>query len=167
VVNYGEDNFRTKDDRGRPVKMLDPYMLHLLRRHDTIDADSLAMLARDLGSGRNKAARIAFVIGLILALIGVVAIAVHVLAKVLSGHSFLPLPTALMFANIWLMVMIVCWSSARMIRSRRIRSVMLAHCRCPHCGYDLRLLPTDPTDGATVCPECGCAWGLEPRAPGE
>ena len=25
----------------------------------------------------------------------------------------------------------------------------------------LRLLPTDPADGATVCPECGCAWKLE------
>jgi transcription initiation factor TFIIIB Brf1 subunit/transcription initiation factor TFIIB len=45
---------------------------------------------------------------------------------------------------------------------------MLEHRRCPHCGYDLRMLPTDPDDGSTVCPECGCAWGLdEPTAGGD
>jgi hypothetical protein len=38
---------------------------------------------------------------------------------------------------------------------------MLKHRRCPHCGYDLRLLPIDSNDGATVCPECGCAWSLD------
>jgi transcription initiation factor TFIIIB Brf1 subunit/transcription initiation factor TFIIB len=37
---------------------------------------------------------------------------------------------------------------------------MLKHLRCPHCGYDLRGLAADPEDGATVCPECGCAWRL-------
>ena len=38
---------------------------------------------------------------------------------------------------------------------------MLQHRRCPHCGYDLRGLPPDPHDRAVVCPECGCAWGVE------
>ena len=47
---------------------------------------------------------------------------------------------------------------------RSKNNVMLQHLRCPHCGYDLRLLPTDPKDGASVCPECGCAWRLEPDA---
>ena len=47
-------------------------------------------------------------------------------------------------------------------RSRfgKVAVAMLMRLRCPHCGYDLRLLPTDPADGATVCPECGCAWQL-------
>ena len=36
--------------------------------------------------------------------------------------------------------------------------------RCPHCGYDIRGLPTDPEDGATICPECGCAWQLDGKA---
>ena len=35
---------------------------------------------------------------------------------------------------------------------------------CPNCGYDLRLLPVDSVDGATVCPECGRAWKLESPA---
>ena len=44
-----------------------------------------------------------------------------------------------------------------------VTSVMLKHCHCPHCGYDIRGLPRDPADGATVCPECGCAWKLEDK----
>lgn len=32
---------------------------------------------------------------------------------------------------------------------------------CASCGYDLRLLPTDPIDGLTVCLECGCGWKLD------
>ncbi len=28
-------------------------------------------------------------------------------------------------------------------------------------GYDLRMLPSDPADRATVCPECGHAWKLD------
>jgi hypothetical protein len=55
-------------------------------------------------------------------------------------------------------------SGARRARHKRIRNIMLQHLRCPHCGYDLRLLPTAPGDGATVCPECGCAWRLPPPA---
>ena len=52
------------------------------------------------------------------------------------------------------------WIALRSTRHQKTGGVMLAHQRCPHCGYDLRLLPTDATDGATVCPECGCAWRL-------
>ncbi len=32
---------------------------------------------------------------------------------------------------------------------------------CASCGYDLRMLPADPVDGVTVCPECGCRWKLD------
>ena len=46
-------------------------------------------------------------------------------------------------------------------RLGHIARAMLQYRRCPHCGYNLRLLPVDPADGATVCPECGCAWLLE------
>ena len=57
------------------------------------------------------------------------------------------------------------WIGARRTRSRRVVEIMLEHLRCPHCGYDLRMLPTDPHDGATVCPECGCAWRIEAKPP--
>ncbi len=45
-------------------------------------------------------------------------------------------------------------------RLKEVTAAMLKHTHCPHCGYDLRLLPNDPDDCATVCPECGCAWKL-------
>ena len=54
--------------------------------------------------------------------------------------------------------------SARRARFRRVCDVMLKHLRCPHCGYDLRLLPVDPADSATVCPECGCGGQLKGEA---
>jgi hypothetical protein len=60
---------------------------------------------------------------------------------------------------IWIGPLMI-WMVAKAARYNRIRSVMLRHRRCPHCGYDLRMLPTDPEDEATVCPECGCAWRL-------
>ena len=50
-------------------------------------------------------------------------------------------------------------------RLRRVCRTMLKHLRCPHCGYDLRLLPVDGADGATVCPECGGAWRLAAGRP--
>lgn len=52
----------------------------------------------------------------------------------------------------------VTWRIARRGRCRHICHIMLQHLRCPHCGYDLHRLPTNPKDRATVCPECGCAW---------
>jgi hypothetical protein len=54
------------------------------------------------------------------------------------------------------------WQSGRRARAKHVCEIMLRHLRCPHCGYDIRGLLTDPNDGATICPECGCAWKLEP-----
>lgn len=59
---------------------------------------------------------------------------------------------------------VVAFMSVRGRYASRVSAVMLEHLRCPHCGYDLRLLPADPADGATVCPECGCAWRLRGEA---
>jgi hypothetical protein len=53
------------------------------------------------------------------------------------------------------------WYGFRITRLRHVRDVLLRHLRCSHCGYDLHGLPRDAEDGATVCPECGCAWELD------
>jgi predicted Zn-ribbon and HTH transcriptional regulator len=58
----------------------------------------------------------------------------------------------------------VLWVNAKRARFGKIGRIMLKHARCPHCGYDLRNLPTDPIDEATVCPECGCAWHMPQNA---
>jgi hypothetical protein len=52
------------------------------------------------------------------------------------------------------------WRAGRRGRAKRIGELMLKHRRCPHCGYDVHGLTADPADGATICPECGCAWML-------
>ncbi len=152
-------SLRFKDDRGKPTTLLDPYLLHRFRRHDTIEADALADIAGDLGSGLTRLARFFLVVGVLCALIGVIAFAEHLIQALRAGKGIFPLPKLLPLANVWVGPIII-WIGACRLRSRRIRSVMLEHLRCPHCGYDLRLLPVDPVDGATVCPECGCAWKL-------
>jgi hypothetical protein len=68
---------------------------------------------------------------------------------------------AIWYQGIWA-VPFAFWKAARRSRFSRIRRTMLEHFRCPHCGYDIRGLPTASEDGATICPECGCAWSLAP-----
>ncbi len=47
----GKRRSRVKDARGRVVTLLDPYALHLLRRHDVIPKEVLGDLAAEIGSG--------------------------------------------------------------------------------------------------------------------
>jgi len=53
------------------------------------------------------------------------------------------------------------WFAIRRAKGSRVCAALLNHRRCPHCGYDLRGLPTTPSDNTTVCPECGCAWVID------
>jgi hypothetical protein len=139
--------------------MLDPFTLHLLRQRKDIPVEPLAAVAADLGSGLTRVTRVLFVASLLAMGPGIVALAAYVIRVFRAGGIVWPLPKWVLLANLWV-IPFVLWMSAREIRSMRIHAVMLRHRRCPHCGYDLRLLPPDPVDGATVCPECGCAWAL-------
>ncbi len=141
------------------MTQLDPVTMRLLRQHDVIPAEPLAEVAADLGSGLTKLTRFFFVLGIVFAAPGVIAFLVHLVRILRAGGAVWPLPKWLLLANVWV-VPFAIWIAASQLRSRRIRLVMLKHLRCPHCGYDLRMLQTDPGDGATVCPECGCAWRL-------
>ena len=150
-----------KDARGRKVTQLDPVALHLLRRpNGGIPPDVLRELTRKIGIGRLSNSRVGF-------WGGVVAFAC---ALLLVGSAIVRLATgtitpgvfvwqALLYQGVWI-VPLVFWRAACRSRFHRIRQAMLDHLRCPHCGYDLRGLPADRTDGTTTCPECGCAWGL-------
>ncbi len=157
--------FRTTDARGRSVSMLAPYRLHLLRRHDVIPKEPLARIASALGSGLTRPARIFLIIGFVCCVPGIITFSVHLVRMFQAGGIVWPLPKSLFLANLWV-IPFVLWISAGYGRSRRVRQVMLQHRRCPHCGYDLRLLPVSPEDGATVCPECGYAWRLAEGAHG-
>jgi hypothetical protein len=150
---------RFKDARGKPVTLLDPYALNLLRRHDVIPAEPLDEIARGIGSGWARKHQIACLIAWMLPL---TVIAITWIAKWCRGATFGTFERnigTILLANYAIGVCIIWWWAGRN-RVKRVCRVMLKHLRCPHCGYDLRLLPTDPADGATVCPECGCAWRL-------
>lgn len=155
---------RIKDARGREVSELDPVVMHLTHRSGIIPVDALHDVARDIGFGVTRSVRIALIAWIVCSVTLVIAAAI--LVTRLSNGTITPRRFALSlvpYCGIFT-VFFAFWNGARNVRHLRIREVMLRHLRCPHCGYDIRGLPVDPLDGATVCPECGCAWKLPREA---
>ena len=152
---------RIKDARGRKVTQFDPVAMHLLHRHDEgIPHEVLRELTREIGIGKLADSWFGLCVGSIgfacaLLLLG------DALTQLIKGSIPFAqfVQRALWYQGIWA-IPFAFWKAARRSRFHRIRRTMLRYLRCPHCGYDLRMLPTDPEDGATVCPECGCAWIL-------
>ena len=159
---------RIKDARGRAVTQIDPVAMYLLHRHDQgIPYEVLRELTREIGVGRpatNRlelwAAVVAFLCVLLLVGDGLLQLA----RRTTTFGEFMW--RAILFQGVWI-VPLALWVTARRNRFHRIRKAMLRHLRCPHCGYDVRGLTADPQDGATVCPECGCAWRLESARPAD
>jgi hypothetical protein len=151
---------RVKDARGRSVTLIDPFLMHKLRQHGTIPADTLERIARDIGSGWAKHG--VWLFSYIWSAALVLMVAAH-FAKWGGGFSFHPreLRLLVVLTSLFVINCVIVWFFSRSGRLQRVCRILLGYCRCPHCGYDLRLLPADPRDGATVCPECGCAWKLE------
>ncbi|GAF77658.1 unnamed protein product [marine sediment metagenome] len=149
-----------KDARGRKVTQLDPVALHLLRRHDVIEADALRAIANEKGvriTGAERASLFGGVLGALL------VISLFTIALITGGIRNAPLAKSAGLIHLCSIPWIV-WYAIKRRRFGKVAAAMLKYSRCPHCGYDLRLLPTDSGDGATVCPECGCAWQLEGQA---
>jgi hypothetical protein len=148
-----------RDARGRSATLVDPFVMHKLRRYDIIPEEALTGIAREIGSGWAKQGVWIF------SYVWSAALVILVIAHFLKWGG--GLPTNPRELRLWIVLLllfavniVIVWFIARSGRRARVCRIMLRHCRCPHCGYDLRMLPTDPTDGATVCPECGCAWML-------
>ena len=151
---------RIIDARGRSVSQLDPVMMHLLHRPGIIPSDVLGEIAQQVGFGITRGTRV-LLWGSIAGII-CLAIALAICITRLVGGS---ISTAKLLRSLVPYIGVLtgsftCWIALRNARHQRVGKAMLQHRRCPHCGYDLRLLPVDPADGATVCPECGCAWRL-------
>lgn len=146
------------DARGRKVTQLDPFALHLLHRHDHIEAEPLKRIAEEVGSGLSDTGRRLLWFFAIVALLATVVRVIEMIDRLgLSGFwSF----ETLFISQMWFWGLIA-WGVMWRQRFGRVRRIMLAHRRCPHCGYDLTGLPLDADDAATVCPECGCAWMLK------
>ena len=159
---------RVRDARGRTVTTLDPIALRLLRRHEGIPPDILKEMCGRIGTRMTRleiwvfgSPRVMhwaiFLTAIGFGVLGIVGIGVAIIRP--AGFSVVVrylFPLSASFAFLY-----VLWTVARSARTRRVTEIMLEYLRCPHCGYDIRSLPIDPEDGATVCPECGCAWRIE------
>jgi hypothetical protein len=169
MVEHDGSKGRIRDLRGRLVTQLDPVTLHVLHRHSVIEAHALDAIVEDLepGTARIRRNLIVIIPGVIFLVVAGIA-ALYFVSDAGARQDLISTLTnpALMVPNL-VCCIFVPWIVTRQARLKRVRFAMLKHRRCPHCGYDLRGLPTDPADQATVCPECGCAWVLDEQAMAE
>lgn len=164
--NLRERRMRIREARGRSVTQLDPVTMHLMHRHDLIDAETLRVIAEEIGPGHGKWRRRWFWIFEILPLIAIPVLFIRVFIM-RGGRDSLSI---ILWSVIVVCVVIAVWGfamGAKKLRFGRVRDAMLKYRRCPHCGYNLRGLMVAPTDGATLCPECGCAWKIDPSVTDE
>lgn len=144
--------------------------MHYLRQRDVIDAETLRALAAEIGVGWPRLVKILFFVVIADLIICLTVSGIDFFREVVFGGTGLGafiISRLLPLTPLWAFPMMI-WFVSSQVRFKRVCRVMLRHGRCPHCGYDLRNLPADETDNATVCPECGCAWMLdEPRDAGE
>ena len=152
---------RIKDARGRPVSRLDPVKLHLLNQRSIIPAETLRSMVDEIMPGARRQR-------LILALISTFTF-LFIVGGTIIYFSYFSTWTGFDPVSVTIHVIqglvilagpLLAFRIARAKYASRVASVMLEHRHCPHCGYDIRGLPVDPRDGATVCPECGFAWRL-------
>lgn len=135
--------------------------MYFLHRHDVIEADVLKAIANEKGVRVATAERVAIIVG-ILSAIAVIGFFAHgIYSGDIRDARYAKLSSLVfMCAMPW-----IVWYSVIRARLDNIAVAMLKYLRCPQCGYDLRMLPTDPVDGTTVCPECGAAWRVVEAAP--
>ncbi len=154
---------RVKDARGRTVTQLDPVRLQVWHRYDVIEADALERIVEELepGTARMRRRMLVMVPSAILLLALGIAALYYFSDSSMRRDLVSTLTNPVIIVPNVLCCVFIPWLTTRQARLKRARFAMLKHRRCPHCCYDLRLLPTDPTDGATVCPECGCARLLD------
>lgn len=152
---------RQRDARGRSIGYLDPVKLYLLNEPSVIPAETLQLMVDELLPGARRQRRIQLV-SIALSFLLVVGGTVIYFRFFSTWRGFDPVNVTI-YAIQFVVILsgpLIAFRLARAKYISRVASVMLAHRHCPHCGYDIRGLPVDFEDGATVCPECGCAWRL-------
>ena len=159
---------RIRDSRGRVVTQLDPVAMWLLRRHDLIPAEALRQISEEIDPKELRRRPLALAWAPIWVILWYAAFFLYFrLFSTWRGWD----PVLVAFGVLYFLTPFVSvyagFRKARRTRWELVRRVMLKHLRCPHCGYDIRLLPVNAADGTTVCPECGCAWRLGDTAAGK
>jgi hypothetical protein len=165
----------TIDARGREVRVLDPVHLYALRRPGPIDVQTLGEIVETIQPGSRRLVRYLIPITILTLVLAVVGLGFNWIVggppawrSIFSAFSN-PALIAPIFGGVvgGVIAPIAANRASRGKRTDKARAALLLHKRCPHCGYDLHALPVDPTDGATICPECASAWRLdEPVRPG-
>lgn len=151
-----QSKWRIKDARGRVIRPIDPVALYLRRQHAVIDAATLRAIVNEKGVRVGGGERIALISGACGALFVIGLFAHALITGDIRGARYAKSVSVLYLVTLpW-----IIWYGVKRKRFGHVTAVMLRYLRCPYCGYDLRGLPTDPVDDATVCPECGCAWRM-------
>lgn len=150
-----------KDAHGRPASLTDPVKLHLLNRDSIIPADTLRSMADKIMPGARRQ-RLLQLLSVALGLIVVIGGNVVYFRYFSRWKGLDPVLTTIYVVQgvVILSGPVLAFRLAKARYVQRVAAVMLEHRHCPHCGYDLRGSRADAHDGATVCPECGCAWRL-------
>ncbi|MHC4066870.1 MAG: hypothetical protein ACYSUI_20530 [Planctomycetota bacterium] len=136
--------------------------MHLLHRHDLIPAEALRQIADELAPRARRAALYQVLI-VVLSFLCVAVVCLIRYCFASTGKGLAPLASMIGVGLLAAVVggSLMAYQAAKRAHATRVVAAMLKYRRCPHCGYDIHGLPTDPDDGATVCPECGCAWRLQ------
>lgn len=159
---------RITDARGHSVTQLDPVKLHVLAQHSIIPAQTLRSMTDQIMPGARRQRLILLLLAAFTVLFIVGGTTVYF--KYFSTWTGFDLVSGTIYALQAVVILsgpLLVFRMARAKYASRVASVMLEHCHCPHCGYDIRGLPVDPGDGTTACPECGCAWMLHDTHVGE
>jgi hypothetical protein len=150
------------DARDRSVTVVDPFTLQLLGRKNVIEREALDAILEELAPGARR--RRAILLWLLPLSLIVVAGAIGLVVAAEGQPAWRDLVAGAMNPAVLagcLGGIVTSVIGARQARHRKAPAVLLRHRRCPHCGYSLIGLPVDPADGATICPECACAWHLD------
>ncbi|MHC4273452.1 MAG: hypothetical protein ACYTE6_15230 [Planctomycetota bacterium] len=166
IDNIAKGLCRICDARGREASQLDPMKLHLLRRPGAIEADVLDEIVEELQPGMAKLRPVLILVLVVSLVLGLGAFVVSVMLDSRPGawkDLISTVTNPAIYAPNLVVVALIPWMFVHQRRARRgrVSAVLIKFRRCPHCGYSLRGLPVDPADGATVCPECACAWRLD------
>lgn len=150
-----------RDARRRKVTQLDPIVLYLTKRSEPIEREVLGRIVAEKGVRMTGFERAAMIGSLVL----LVALICVIIMKLMQGMPPATLARRMSVPSYSFVLPFIVWGGMKRSRFGKTAAAMLRHLRCPHCGYDLRNLPVDGNDNATLCPECGCAWTLNIEPP--
>ena len=152
---------RIKDARGREVTQLDPVAMYLLRQHEIIPSEALRAVSQDIDPRELRRRPLALALAPVWVILWYTAWFLYFrLFSTWKGWDPVLIAFGVAYFVTPFLTVYLGFRKAKRMRWEAICRVMLRHLRCPHCGYDIRGLPTDTVDGVTVCPECGSAWSL-------